>query len=111
MTSEKSQENFERWFASSKIVDAAGAPLVLHHGTAGEEFDTFRPRTARAVWFAFDQRYAQKYADSRAADNKRTIAVQLALDNPLIKMRVKPRPSGRGRKARSDIENVAAMAD
>ena len=29
----------------------------------------------------------------------------------LIKMRVKPRPSGRGRKARSDIENVAAMAD
>lgn len=84
MTSEKSQENFERWFASSKIVDAAGAPLVLHHGTAGEEFDTFRPRTARAVWFAFDQRYAQKYADSRAADNKRTIAVQLALDNPLI---------------------------
>ena len=30
---------------------------------------------------------------------------------PLIKMRVKPRPSGRGRKARSDIENVAAMAD
>ena len=29
----------------------------------------------------------------------------------MIKMRVKPRPSGRGRKARSDIENVAAMAD
>ena len=32
-------------------------------------------------------------------------------DEALIKMRVKPRPSGRGRKARSDIENVAAMAD
>ena len=29
----------------------------------------------------------------------------------MIKMRVKPRPSGRGRKARSDIENVAATDD
>ena len=31
--------------------------------------------------------------------------------NVMIKMRVKPRPSGRGRKARSDIENVAATDD
>lgn len=71
-------------FPNTKIVDAAGAPLVVHHGTAGDEFDAFRPRTARAVWFAPDPRYAQKYADSRAADNKRTIPVHLNLQNPLV---------------------------
>ena len=38
------------------------------------------------------------------------IAKKKALED-LIKMRVKPRPSGRGMKARSDIENVAATDD
>ena len=36
---------------------------------------------------------------------------EVGLLTTVIKMRVKPRPSGRGRKARSDIENVAATDD
>jgi len=33
---------FKRWFGKSKVVDQAGDPLVMHHGTAAaEDFDAF----------------------------------------------------------------------
>ncbi len=36
---------FKRWFGSSKVVDEAGAPKVVYHGTASE-FDRFDPTRA-----------------------------------------------------------------
>ena len=34
---------FKRWFGSSGVVDEAGKPLVVYHGT-GQQFDRFDPR-------------------------------------------------------------------
>ena len=47
----------------------------------------------------------------KSLGNVRSTHTKRARAHGLIKMRVKPRPSGRGRKARSDIENVAATDD
>jgi hypothetical protein len=33
---------FKTWFGKSKVVDEAGEPLVVHHGTTGD-FDSFKP--------------------------------------------------------------------
>lgn len=39
---------FQRWFGDSKVVDADGKPLVVYHGTQGEEFGIFKP----GAWFS-----------------------------------------------------------
>lgn len=57
---------------------------TVFHGTAGGEFDTFRPRVARSVWFAPDRQYAKKYADSRQGGNRRVLAARVTLKNPLV---------------------------
>lgn len=77
---------FKKWFGDSKVVDAKGEPLVVYHGTAGGDFSEFKPRIARAVWFAPDMRYAQKYATARSANNEnaRVIEVFLSVKNPLV---------------------------
>ena len=36
----KPTPSFEKWFGASKVVDAAGAPLVVFHGTSAQ-FDVF----------------------------------------------------------------------
>jgi hypothetical protein len=35
---------FQKWFDSSKVVDADGQPLIVYHGTYGD-FDSFKRRT------------------------------------------------------------------
>lgn len=49
---EKSQENFEAWFKDSKVVDAEGNPLVVHHGTSND-FKVFdlKKATQGIIWF------------------------------------------------------------
>lgn len=34
---------FKKWFSGSKVVDDAGQPLVVYHGTDAEDFAEFRP--------------------------------------------------------------------
>ena len=44
---------FHRWFKQSKVVDASGAPQVVHHGT-GSKFKKFNPKKATMggiFWF------------------------------------------------------------
>lgn len=44
-------DEFAKWFAGSKIVDAAGKPVVLYHGTSKDgDFKSFRI-PAQGVWF------------------------------------------------------------
>jgi predicted GNAT family acetyltransferase len=40
MDSPERAENFKRWFGDSKVVDDAGEPLTVYHGT-GQDFDAF----------------------------------------------------------------------
>jgi hypothetical protein len=35
-------KSFQRWFGRSKVIDGAGNPLVVYHGTT-HDFDTFQP--------------------------------------------------------------------
>jgi predicted GNAT family acetyltransferase len=49
---EDSQQNFEAWFKDSKVVDAEGNPLVVHHGT-NADFKAFdlKKTTQGIIWF------------------------------------------------------------
>jgi hypothetical protein len=55
-------EAFARWFVGSKIVDEAGRPLVLYHGTSKDaDFKSFKvPKNG--AWFATDPQEASTYA-------------------------------------------------
>jgi len=41
-----STPEFKSWFGDSKVVDDSGEPMVVYHGTLGEDFDEFRPSKA-----------------------------------------------------------------
>ena len=45
---------FRKWFGDSKVVDAKGEPLVVHHGTAGLQ-DDFEPQGSVRPFDAFDK--------------------------------------------------------
>ena len=54
---------FQRWFAGSKIVDAAGNPLKLYHGTSkDQDFRKFRV-PGNGVWFTTNPKAASNYAE------------------------------------------------
>lgn len=56
-------QNFQRWFAGSKVVDADGKPLVVYHGT-GELFDS--PQIGYGgMYLAVDPAVADAYAGIR----------------------------------------------
>jgi hypothetical protein len=73
ITPEERAANFRNWFGDSKVVDEAGNPLVVYHGTSSD-FGAFDPgkagRTYRAdkrgIFFAEDPEQANNAAiDSR----------------------------------------------
>ena len=57
---------FKSWFGGSKVVDEAGEPMVVYHGTTGD-FDAFQPVLARgdAYFFSVSPDYASKWAMNR----------------------------------------------
>jgi len=61
------QEAFQRWFAGSKIVDAAGKPLKLYRGLLGDYVQTadrMEPRKGYAMFFTPSPYVAASYANS-----------------------------------------------
>ena len=79
---------FRKWFGESKAIDAAGAPLVLYHGTnsditemksRGELFPSL-PWT-RGIYFTPDAKYAAAYADGEGGN---VMPVYLSLQNPKV---------------------------
>ena len=104
----KTTPAFEKWFGASKVVDAAGAPLVVYHGTAaditffdaskvgskhvdvighfGDPDENANPDT---FYFSDDVETANWYAKDSAKTNKPKVGanvmpVYLALKNPLV---------------------------
>lgn len=54
--------NLARWFSGSKIVDDAGRPLKLYHGTSKDmDFKSFR-MPKNGIWFTADSQSASDYA-------------------------------------------------
>ena len=68
---------FKNWFGESKVVDAAGKPLVVYHGT-NADFAAFDSRTTRDIGFHFGTA-AQA---NKAAQFGATYPVFLSLKNP-----------------------------
>lgn len=98
---------FKAWFGSSKVVDPAGKPLVVYHGTRGDidAFDPAKigarhPEQSKAFYFSTRTETASLYADSLAnaaegfrPDSKSAKPVQpganvmpvyVSLQNPLV---------------------------
>lgn len=83
--------NFKRWFGNSKVVDEAGDPLQVYHGT-GADIDSFKhshggagSRESRlGFWFTDSALAAQDFAafarKSNAGDN--ILPVYLSIKNP-----------------------------
>lgn len=90
---------FQRWFGSSKVVDAKGEPLVVYHGAPDtREMNVFQSpeqrflgsdrENDRGFWFTSDRRVADTYADDRRAFDYQgaepgVLDVYLSIQNPL----------------------------
>ena len=81
---ESREENFKRWFGNSKVVDGAGKPLVVYHGTGGDIVSFKLGRGA--IYFTSDQSVASHYANNSDVDEPypNVLAVYLKIENPLI---------------------------
>lgn len=82
---------FKKWFGKSKVVDDAGKPLVVYHGTKADDFASFNPSRAVGSGFYFTPRpqLAGAYAGSfpnvgKQAPGGRIVPVYLSLQNPKI---------------------------
>jgi hypothetical protein len=78
---------FRAWFGNSKVVDEAGKPLVVYHGS-GSNFTSFDPSRVRfkedgVAFFFTDNRGT---ADAYVSDDGEVMEVYLSLQNPLILM-------------------------
>lgn len=87
---------FKAWFGDSKVVDAAGEPRVVYHGT-NVDFETFSEgkvgsswdagKLGRGFYFSTDSRLAGSYAQNAKAKTRDDAAsimpVYLSLQNPL----------------------------
>ncbi len=77
---------FRRWFGDSKVVDANGEPLVVYHGTATPDRDSFN--TDRGAFFSDNPEVASDYASRTGPWRSRApvggvIPVYLSIQNPL----------------------------
>ena len=71
---------FKRWFGDSKVIDEAGKPLVVHHGTDAEPFEVFdRAKSGKGpskvgFWFSDDAEFSSIYG--------KNVSVYLNIENP-----------------------------
>jgi hypothetical protein len=54
---------FKKWFANSKVVDAAGKPKIMYHGTAANIY-AFEPKQAGAIFVTDDPEFARRFTGS-----------------------------------------------
>lgn len=108
-----STENFKKWFGDSKVVDNAGNPLVVYHGTPNGLFDEFDTTPA---FFASSEEAAKGYAegrysrDSSDANAPVVLAVYLNLKNPKVytaSQLAEILPADEGDIEWSDFDNLA----
>lgn len=101
-------QNFERWFAGSSVVDAAGKPLPVYHGTGAsvDENFSFNPRfigqhgasEGYGFYFSSDRATAAGYEKDGGA----TLECFLSLQKPL--------PMNRKRFTRAQLVKILKTA-
>lgn len=93
-------EAFKRWFGDSKVVDEAGKPLVMYHGTRAGDFEAFDPSKTgegtdfgwfgNGAYFTSSPDEATNYAtiDEKVSTSRRpqgsVYPVYLKVENPYI---------------------------
>lgn len=91
IASQTTGEKFKRWFGKSKVLDAAGNPLIVYHGSDAD-ISTFGKseqgaQAGGAFWFG-DAQTASGYAQSDWKSGPRpganVSAVYLRMENPFI---------------------------
>ena len=92
---EEEVRNFWAWFGDSKVVDEAGNPLVVYHGTnaGGEVFSVFKNPKAEDLggdWNMFSEspQYSSQFAQAQGAH---MLPVALSIQNPLDLSSLPPR--------------------
>lgn len=87
---------FKKWFGESKVVDEAGKPLVVYHGTQAEPFSVFgenqkgwRTNKKRAFYFSTSKDYSKTFAGinskgKKTSEHSQIMEVYLSLKNPLV---------------------------
>lgn len=80
---------FREWFGDSKVVDENGGPLVVYHGTAGNQFDAFKvSRSDIGIHFgtsgqANDRIEFKTGIGSSQPEGVRLLPAYLSIKNPL----------------------------
>jgi len=76
-------DNFKRWFADSKVVDDAGKPMVVYHGSNahaysnGESIEVFNTRSRGGAFFSSSKQIASQYGE-------KVYSTYLSIQKPLI---------------------------
>lgn len=72
-----------KWFGTSKVVDPAGKPLMVYHGTSGD-FDRFdEGRTIKGIFASDDPREAARFGDT--GEGKHSLKpLYMKIENPKI---------------------------
>lgn len=75
-------DNFLKWFAGSKVVDAAGNPMPVHHGTA-KKFSKFNLKNAlqKIIWFT-SNKSAIEAGEVGAAGKGHIMDLYVSMKNP-----------------------------
>lgn len=83
---------FAEWFAGSQVIDQAGRPLVVYHGTFNvfTEFETSENTSEGAAFFSVDPIVASTFADveqwgqSEEDTDANVMPVYLLIRNPMV---------------------------
>ena len=86
---EEREANFRNWFGDSKVVDEAGNPLVMYHGTSHGGFNVFDTNVAGGkglmgggAYFTDNPDIGSSYAAKGTGDNPSVYPVVLRIVNP-----------------------------
>ena len=105
---------FRAWFGDSKVVDAAGEPLVAYHGT-GSDFDEFARIDAgnaygRGFYFTTDPATASNYALGEGV-NRMTPEGNAAANVMPVYLRISKPFKAREIVSREDLDRLEAAAN
>lgn len=111
-----STPEFKKWFRNSKVVNRAGAPRVVYHGTPNGKFWTFDKNRIGETWnaddagffFTSDKSQAEEYTKPffrESTADPYLFAVYLSIQNPLVVNRA----WWQAQFGRSDIHNHDAV--
>ena len=78
-------ENFKAWFGDSKVVDAAGKPLVVYHGTAADFAEFKRTRGGEfgpAIYATDNPREAGEYGSGQQKPGVNVMPLYVSMFHP-----------------------------